>query len=82
MQIGATLTSKGQVTIPKEVREALGLGVGDRVYFQVREGGAVMTKVPDFIELAGSVPVPPELRAVPWKKIREEAWRRATSRNL
>jgi len=81
MQIGATLTSKGQITIPKEVREALGLDAGDRVYFRVSEGGAVMTKTPDFIDLGGSVPVPPELRAVPWKKIREEAWRRATARN-
>jgi AbrB family looped-hinge helix DNA binding protein len=81
MQIGATLTSKGQITIPKEVRDALGLDAGDRVYFQVREGGAVMTKVFDFIELAGSVPVPPELRAVPWRRIREQAWREATGRS-
>jgi antitoxin PrlF len=76
MQIGATLTSKGQLTIPKEVREALGLEAGDRVYFSVHQGGAVLTKVPDFIDLAGSVPVPPEVRGVPWRKVREEAWRR------
>jgi len=29
----ATLTSKGQVTIPVRVREALGLDAGDRVEF-------------------------------------------------
>ena len=29
----ATLTTKGQVTIPKPVREALGLAAGDRVEF-------------------------------------------------
>jgi len=29
----ATLTSKGQVTIPAQVRSALGLGTGDRVEF-------------------------------------------------
>jgi AbrB family looped-hinge helix DNA binding protein len=29
----ATITSKGQITIPAQVREALGLGAGDRVEF-------------------------------------------------
>ena len=72
----ATLTSKGQVTIPKEVRDALGLRTRDRVYFQVHDGGAVISKVADFLDLAGSVSVPPELRGKSWKEIREETWRR------
>jgi antitoxin PrlF len=29
----ATLTSKGQITVPVEVRQALGLDAGDRVEF-------------------------------------------------
>jgi AbrB family looped-hinge helix DNA binding protein len=29
----ATVTSKGQITIPAEVRQSLGVGVGDRVEF-------------------------------------------------
>ena len=33
----STLTSKGQITIPKEVREALGIQAGDRVAFVVRD---------------------------------------------
>jgi len=36
----ATITSKGQITIPKEVREALGVVTGDRVEF-VAEGKGV-----------------------------------------
>ena len=37
----AKLTSKGQVTIPKEVRDALNLETGDRVQFFIREDGTV-----------------------------------------
>ena len=37
----AKLTSKGQVTIPKEVREALQIDAGDRVQFFIREDGIV-----------------------------------------
>jgi AbrB family looped-hinge helix DNA binding protein len=37
----ATMTSKGQITIPKEVRDALGLEAGHRIAFQVREDGVV-----------------------------------------
>lgn len=33
----STITDKGQVTIPKSVREALGLGYGGRVAFYVDE---------------------------------------------
>lgn len=39
----ATLTSKGQLTIPKTVRDALGIGPGDRVEFvQTADGKFVM----------------------------------------
>lgn len=35
----ATLTSKGQVTIPAKVRKALGVGTGDRIEFVETEPG-------------------------------------------
>jgi AbrB family looped-hinge helix DNA binding protein len=37
----ATVTSKGQITIPKEVREALGLETGQRVAFRLKQDGVV-----------------------------------------
>jgi AbrB family looped-hinge helix DNA binding protein len=37
----ATITSKGQVTIPKDVRERLRLRQGDRVEFVVEDDGSV-----------------------------------------
>lgn len=38
------LTVKHQVTIPRDVRRALGLKAGDHVTFSVRDGEAVITK--------------------------------------
>lgn len=38
----ATLTSKGQVTIPKTVRDALRLREGDKVDFMVTENGEAL----------------------------------------
>ncbi len=35
----ATLTTKGQLTVPKDVRLALGVGPGDRVSFVRMEDG-------------------------------------------
>ncbi|MEO8724269.1 MAG: AbrB/MazE/SpoVT family DNA-binding domain-containing protein [Sphingobium sp.] len=39
------LTVKHQVTIPRDVRKALGLKAGDHVIFAVEDGHAVITKV-------------------------------------
>ena len=38
----STITSKGQITIPKAVRERLHLEEGDKVYFDVRDDGSVL----------------------------------------
>lgn len=40
----STLTSKGQVTIPKEVRERLGLKEGDRLVFRFDEQGNLLVR--------------------------------------
>ena len=53
----ATITSKGQVTIPKDIREKLGLRQGDQLVFYVEDGKAVAQPLRrrDFRELAGIV---------------------------
>jgi antitoxin PrlF len=60
MDVSARLTSKGQITIPRSVREALGLGEGDHVVFRVEGRRAVLARTPDLLDLAGAVEVPSE----------------------
>ena len=41
----ATVTSKGQTTIPKEVRAAANLKAGDRIHFTVLDDGTIIVRV-------------------------------------
>lgn len=56
----AKITSKGQITLPKAVREALGIGPGDRVDFvQMADGNfAVLPATQPVKRLKGIIPRP------------------------
>jgi antitoxin PrlF len=69
MDARARITSKGQVTIPKSVRDALELQEGDELLFRVERRRAVVAKIPDFLALEGSVPVPAAKRGTPWDEV-------------
>ncbi len=69
MDAAARLTSKGQITIPRSVRDALQLREGDEVVFRVERQRAVLAKTPDFIELAGSVATPAAKLGTPWDEV-------------
>lgn len=46
--LASTLTSKGQTTIPAEIRKALNLHPGDVVRFEIKDHKAVITKIEPF----------------------------------
>lgn len=69
MDVAARVTSKGQVTVPKAVRDALGIKDGDEVVFRVEGSRAVLARVPNFLDLAGSVRVPAAKRNVAWDTV-------------
>lgn len=59
-----TLSPKGQVTLPKEMREALNLRPGDQIVYSIVDGEVVLTpKNVDFNDLAGLLGKPPRGRA-------------------
>jgi AbrB family looped-hinge helix DNA binding protein len=69
MSTEATLTSKGQTTIPKPIRDSLGMKTGDRMSFTLMPDGVVIMRVKNkrVADLAGMLykksrkPVPIEL---------------------
>ena len=61
-EMQATITSKGQVTIPKPIRDALHLSPGDRIEFLAEPDGSIKV-VPitaSVTELKGMLPPPAE----------------------
>ncbi len=64
----AKVTSKGQITLPKGLRERLGLKPGSRVVFKVEGDRVTFEKLPDVLSLYGvfAVSEPQD-----WKKVRE-----------
>lgn len=56
----ATITSKGQITLPKPIRDRLDLKTGDRIAFSMEDDGRlVVTPVTGSVmDLAGMLPRP------------------------
>jgi antitoxin PrlF len=69
MEAAAKVTSKGQVTVPKAVRDALGIREGDQIVFRVDGSRALLAKSMDFLQLAGTVSVPAAKRNVAWDEV-------------
>ena len=53
MSATATVSSKYQVSIPKEVRDRMGLRPGQKVAFIAKIDGMLMVPVPERGEIAG-----------------------------
>ena len=68
----ATVTSKGQVTVPAPVRRHLGLEATDKIAFVIEPDGTVLVRAPRYATLeslrgaAGTLKAP-----VTWQRMRE-----------
>lgn len=79
METTAKVTAKGQVTIPRSVRDELGLQEGGSVVFRVEGNRAVMSATGDLLDLAGSVSVPAAKRGTPSGELRRATRRRRSA---
>lgn len=52
----ATVTTKGQVTIPKAIRDLLGIRPNDKIDFKMENGRVVLNPLKTLRDLRGSVP--------------------------
>ena len=69
MDTVARMSSKGQLTVPKAVRDALGMAEGDDIVFHVEGSRATLARTTDFLSLAGSVTVPAAKRNASWDEV-------------
>ena len=78
----ARMTSKGQITVPRDVRLKLNLKPGDRVLFIVEDDGAVRMRAlnKDISSLIGILPRPK--RAATIEEIEESIQRAAVASAL
>ncbi|MEK6679630.1 MAG: AbrB/MazE/SpoVT family DNA-binding domain-containing protein [Nitrospirota bacterium] len=69
----AVLTSKGQMTIPKEIRKALNLKPSEKVIIVVEGNQAVIKPLRgNILDIAGSVSLTDEEKPIDFRKVRED----------
>jgi antitoxin PrlF len=79
--IATTMTKKGQVTIPKEIRQILGLKEHDRIVFTLKDGQITMKPLRgSVLDLRGSVK--PKQRPEDFNRVRAETKRVRAKRAL
>lgn len=74
MKVMAKLTSKGQITVPREVRERLGLRQGDGLVFEI-ENDTITLRTPQednpFDAFIGALPPLPSDARTFWREMRD-----------
>lgn len=71
--MSTTLTVKGQVTIPKQIRDALGLTPGTAVDFAVNRDGLVVLQKASLAQGSNALPQPDRFEAARGKS--DMKWR-------
>jgi antitoxin PrlF len=77
----SVLTSKGQMTIPKEVRKALNLQPSGKVIIVVEGNRAIIQPLKgNLLDIGGSVKITDREKPIDFKKVREEVKKRVAKK--
>jgi len=77
----STLTPKGQMTIPKEIRKALNLRPSEKVVIVVEGNQAIIKPLKgNLLDIGGSVKIAEKEKPIDFKKVRGEVKRRIGKR--
>ncbi|MGB9697916.1 MAG: AbrB/MazE/SpoVT family DNA-binding domain-containing protein [Thermodesulfobacteriota bacterium] len=75
------LSSKGQMTIPKKVREALNLRPSEKVIIVVEGNQAIIKPLSgSLLDLGGSIKIPRKEKPIDFRKVREEVKKQITKK--
>lgn len=73
----AVITSKGQMTIPKEVRKRLNLKPSEKVIIVVEGDQAVIKPLRgNILDIGGSIEIPKKEKPIDFRKVREQVRKR------
>ncbi len=79
----SVLTSKGQMTIPKEVRKALNLKPSEKVIIVVEGNQAIIKPLRgNILDIGGSIKITGKEKPIDFKKVREEVKKRIAKRTF
>jgi AbrB family looped-hinge helix DNA binding protein len=74
-EILSTVTSKGQVTIPAEIRKKLQLDKGDKLSFVITDEGSIELRVPTYSTVASLAGAAGSLeQPMDWEETLDVAW--------
>jgi AbrB family looped-hinge helix DNA binding protein len=71
MQQTSRVTIKGQVTIPKAIRESLDIKVGDLVLFVDKGNNVILKPAKTLLDLKGAIKTDKKPKS--WREVREAA---------
>ena len=76
MEYAVPISQKGQITLPKAIRDALGITVDHKVLVVPGEKYAKISKAKDILDMAGSIKVPKGKNALKAREMMEKNYER------